>query len=63
MDDNQTKDNLSYRIFFKKKCLWDIEIQMNHTVEARRPDLIIVTKSCHVGELVGLAERNGNEMK
>ena len=47
-DDDHTKNcecatqNLSWRIWHK--VLWDFEIQTDHLISARRPDLIIINK-------------------
>ena len=41
------------------KNLWDFEIQTDHLISARRPDLVIVNKkqNCHPGRRQGKTER------
>ena len=43
------------------KLLWDFEIQTNHLISARRPDLVIVNKkkrTCRIVDFTGLAEHS-----
>ena len=39
----------------KASCYWDFEVQTDHHIEARRPDLIIVDKEKNTCQVVDFA--------
>ena len=45
------------------KTLWDFEIQTNHLISARRPDLVIVNKKKRTSRIMDLAIPAVNRVK
>ena len=39
----------------KVKLLWDVNIQCDNVIEARRPDIVVVDKKEHVGIIIDIA--------
>ena len=42
------------------KILWDLSIQTDHVIEARRPDLVVVDKKERSGKIIGFAVPGDN---
>ena len=45
------------------KLLWDFDIQMDHLISARRPDLIIINKKKRTCKIVDFAVRPDHRLK
>ena len=45
------------------KLLWGFDVQMDHLISARRPDLLIINKEKRICQIVGLAVQADHRIK